>query len=83
MIETNLKENGHKCFFCDKPIVGNGVAWDEAVYRAEETLTIRLHPICSTMLAERLLRDGLKAMTPKDRKIHKEFVEHNIKYALT
>ena len=52
-----------KCYFCDDPIVGKAVQWDESNNyaknpTAEGMHTLYLHPKCAVSLAYRLVGDA-------------------------
>ena len=63
---------GHNCFFCKKPIEGEGVQWDETNNwvenpEGEGLIHIYLHGDCSVRLGERLIGDGFPLQDWIDR----------------
>ncbi|MFA7219043.1 MAG: hypothetical protein WC119_00760 [Synergistaceae bacterium] len=63
--------NGEICFFCRKPIEGEGIEWQEQNNWLENPdgdnlITVNLHAECSVDLGIRLIRDGMKLMSKQD-----------------
>jgi len=72
------------CFFCLKPIEGEGIEWQEQNNWRDnpegEGLTImNLHPKCSVQLGMRLIRDGMKLVKNKKEK---EFLKRSLDLCL-
>ena len=73
---------GKSCFFCRRPIEGEGIEWQEKNNWRDnpvgEGLTnIYLHGRCAVKLGIRLIRDGMELVTDPDTK---DFLQRQIKY---
>jgi hypothetical protein len=74
--------NGETCFFCQKPIEGKGIEWQQQNnWRdnpyGEGLISIYLHGKCSVQLGLRLVRDGIKLVNDPNTK---EWLQHQIEY---
>ena len=74
--------NGKPCFFCLKPIEGEGIEWQEQNNWREnpegkDLISIFLHGKCSVQLGTRLIRDGMELVTDPEAEA---FLQRQIKY---